>query len=295
MPNLRQIKRHINSVRSIAKVTNTLEVISAAKSLRLQSRVTHSRLFAVKSWDVLTHLASAAEPELQSNPMFCGYDKVDRVAMILITSQRGLAGAYNANVLRQALDFIERSPAPVVAITLGRQGRQAMLRRGVPIHADLALPEEKVEVADLTPLAQIVLDGFTQRSFDEVVLVYTRYQLGARLQPATRTLLPFSPDSSVERHEYVYEPEPQELLRSLLPRVIRFQIFEAYVESLMAENASRVAAMRTATQNAQDLIEDLTMSYNKGRQQAITTELSDLAGARLHAAKDEPNAPWGGF
>ncbi|MBC7235939.1 MAG: ATP synthase F1 subunit gamma, partial [Chloroflexi bacterium] len=282
MANLREIKRHIQSVQAIAKVTNALEVISAAKNLRLQSRVHNSRLFAIKSWEVLTHLASAAEPELETNPMFCGYRQVERIGMLLITSNKGMAGPYNYNMLERANAYIEAQRAPVELITIGREGREAMLRRGREIHADFILPEDAIELSDMNPVAQVVLDGFSQRHFDEMVLAYTQFQPGARLVPTVRPLLPFCPEAPSERREYVYEPEPAELLRSLLPRVIRFQIFQAYLESLMAENTSRQVAMRAATQNAEDLVQDLTMTYNKARQQAITAELADLLGGRMH-------------
>ena len=283
MANLRQIRRHINSVQSIAKTTSAMEVVSTAKNLRIESRVANARLFAATSWELLTHLAWADEEAVRANPLFCGYDQIDSVGMILITSNKGLVGSYNHNLLAQALRVVEHRPA-VKAITLGRQGQLAMLRRGVPIHADVHLPEERVELDDLAPVAQIAIEGMNQRQFDEVVLIHTLYHEGARLQVTTRRLLPVCPEAPTERRNYVYEPEPEELFRSLLPRVIRFQLFEAYMESLVAENVSRMVAMRAATQNADDVIKDLTLAYNKARQQAITAEMADLLGERAGRA-----------
>jgi F-type H+-transporting ATPase subunit gamma len=298
MANLRQIKRHIASVQSIARVTNAMEVVSTAKNVRLESRLANSRLFATKSWEVLTHLASAAEPDVQTNPLFCGYREgnllpQDRVGMVLITSNKGLVSSFNHNLLAQVRRYVERTPATVEAITLGRQGRLAMLRgtgldASIPIHADLTLAEEKVELDDLTPVAQIVIDGFVQQRFNEVVMIYTQYHAGSRMEVTTRPLLPICPEAPAERRHYVFEPEPQELLRSLIPRVIRFQLFDAYLESLMAENASRMAAMHAAAQNASELTRNLTMAYNKARQETINAELADLLGGRLSRTGDDP-------
>jgi F-type H+-transporting ATPase subunit gamma len=131
---------------------------------------------------------------------------------------------------------------------------------------------------DLTPLARLLLDGYSEGNFDEVSIAYTRFREGTRLQPVVRQLLPIAPPQDIRPRQYIYEPSPLELLRALLPRIIRFQLYEAFLESLAAENTSRMVAMRTATSNAGDIVSDLSLSYNKARQEAITSELMDILG-----------------
>ena len=281
MPDLRQVKRHMQSVASIGKVTNALEVVSTAKALRLQARVAGSRLYAEKSWQVLTHLASATGPELEDDPFFSGYRPRRSVALVLMSSQRGLVGTYNENLLADADAFIAEQYVPVRIITVGRKGREAMALRRRRVYADYRLPEDHVTIEDVTSLSDFVLDGFRDRRFDEVWVAATRSRTGAQLDTEVRRLLPLTTDVPTDRRQYSYEPAPDELVSSLIPRIVRFQLYESYLESLMAENMSRVSAMHTATQNAEDLNKRLTLAYNKARQQAITSEISDLLGGTM--------------
>jgi len=153
-----------------------------------------------------------------------------------------------------------------------------MLREGHHIHADFGLLDDRADITAMTPVARVILDGFRDRRFDEVVIAHTQFEPGARLRPAVRQLLPLGPSAPVEWRDYIYEPDPHELLLGLLPRVIRFQLYQMFLESLMAENMSRGVAMRAATQNAADIVDRLTIGYNKARQEAITAELMDILG-----------------
>ncbi len=276
MPTAREIKGHISSVRSISKVTRALETVSAVKNRRLQARLESTRVFAEKSWEILTHLASAAESYARESPFFCGYSDVQRLAMLLISSDRGMVGTYNLDIIALATDLCYRSPVPVEVITIGKIGRDAMLRRGFSIHADFSQLGDVSDITAMTPVARVLLDGFNERVFDRVTMVYTQFGPGARLRPTARQLLPICPERPTSSREYIYEPEPQELISALLPRLIRFQVYEAFLEALCAENVSRMMAMRSATRNAEELIEHLTISYNKARQQAITAEILDI-------------------
>ncbi len=288
MPTLRDIKSHIGSVRNIAKVTRAMEMVSAARNHRLVSRVESTRVFADKSWEVLNHLAAAAESGVRDNPLFCGYSAVNRIGMLLITSDRGMVGAYDASVLSTATGYIEAHAQRVQVITVGKVGRTAMLRRGVPIHAEFTSLGENIDIGDLTPVARVIQEGFDDHSFDEVVIAYTQFRAGARLKPAIKQLLPVCPESEPDTRAYLYEPSPSELLMALLPRLIRFQIYQAFLESQAAENTSRMVAMHAATQNASDIIDGLSISYNKARQQAITSEMLDiLGGASAIGARQE--------
>ncbi len=286
MSNLREIKGHISSVRSIAKVTRAMEMVATARNHRLQARVASTRAFADKSWEVLNHLASAAESVVREHPMFCGYPTVNRTGLLLITSDRGMVGAYDHNVVSLATQYIESRKLEAELITIGKMGRTMMLREGYQIHAEFSNLSEKVDITDLTPVARVLLDGFRDRIFDEVVICYTEFQSGTKLKPTIRQLLPICPGEAPSRREYIYEPDPAELLQALLPRLIRFQIFQAFLESLAAENTSRMVAMHAATQSASDIIDHLTISYNKARQQAITAEINDILGGASALGKD---------
>ncbi len=278
MPAAREIKGHIHTVRSIAKVTRALETVSAVRNRRLQARLESIHSFAEKSWEVLNHLASAAESGIQENPIFCGYPDVKRIGMLLITSSRGMVGTYNLDVIALANDYYHTSALPVEFVTIGKAGREALLRQGFSIHADFDHLGDLPGINDLAPVAQVLLDGYRERAFDKVTMLYTQFRPGARLQPTIRQLLPITLERPVHAREYLYEPEPQELLTTLLPRLIRFQVYEAFMESLCAENTARMLAMRSATRNADELMGSLTMSYNKARQQAITAEIMDILG-----------------
>ena len=153
-----------------------------------------------------------------------------------------------------------------------------MLHRGYPIHADFDHLEEKGGFAEINPVSQVVLDGFRDRVFDQVAIAYTQFGPGVRLKPTVRQLLPVRPLESPGSLRYIYEPGPREILLALLPRFVRFQLYRCFTESLAAENISRMIAMRTATRNANDLMHDLVIDYNKARQQSITAEILDIIG-----------------
>ncbi len=281
MSTLREIKGHINSVSSIAQVTRALELISAAKVQRLSERVEHTRPFADKSWEVLNHLAGAAREQVQEDPLFCGYSNVATIGTILITSNRGMAGAYNQSVIELALQAAGSGAIPMEFVTIGRVGREAILRAGRPIHADFSDLTDATEISQMSPVARVVLDGFRDQVYDQIRIAYTPFQHGRRRPPVVRQLLPICPDASAQVRQYIYEPAPGELLVTLVPRLIRIQIYQAFLESLAAENASRRLAMHAATRNAQDIMEHLKITYNKVRQQTITSEMTDILGAQI--------------
>ena len=295
MASLREIKRHIASVQSISKITGAMEVVAEARIRRLRAREEATTAFALRSWQVLNHLAAAAEDEGREDPVFTGYADVSHIGILLITSGRGLVGAYNENVISLAIEFAQSQSAAIEMITVGRTGREAMLRRGYPIHADFA-SEERLELHDIAAVAQVILDGFEQRTFENVVMAYTQFGRGTTLRPTLRQLLPLTPSEMTGRRNYIYEPQPKRLLDALLPRIIRFQIYHAYLEAVIAENAARRAAMHAATQNADDLIAQLHLGYNKARQEHITAELMDilpLQGRRVGGIAPSGQA-WGG-
>jgi F-type H+-transporting ATPase subunit gamma len=280
MSTLREIKGHISSVGSIAQVTRAMELVSAAKGHRISDRVESTRPFATKSWEVLNHLAAAAQQQVREDPLFCGYAQITTIGTILITSNRGMAGAYNQNVIELALQAASSAATPMEFVTIGRVGREAVLRTGHRIHADFSDLTDTAEIAAITPVARVVMDGFRDKGYGQVSIAYTPFERGKPSQPVIRQILPVCPEVPGQIRQYIYEPAPEELLLTLVPRLVRFQIYQAFLESLAAENMARRLAMHAATRNAQDIMEHLKISHNKVRQQTITREIADILGAQ---------------
>lgn len=261
---------------SIAKVTNAMQVVAAAQHQRLRGRVQGARGFAERSWEVLDHLAATARDELADDPFFGGHGAASAVALVLVSSDRGMAGDFDQAITAVALRFVRAHGVPVRLITVGKSGRDAMIRLGYEIHADVHLGVN-FQLEQVTPIAHVLIDGFRDGAFDEVHIAYTQFHGGARFSPTTRRLLPASLSDAPPR-QYIYEPDPHTLLRELLPMILRFQVFQAVLESMTAETAARMVAMRTATRNAAELVTHLRSTYNKARQQAITGEMLDIIG-----------------
>ena len=279
MPNLRDIRNHITSVQSIAKVTRALEVVSGVKGRRLQARVESTHGFADRSWQVLNHLAACAGEVTRESPFFRARE-VHTLGVLLITSDRGMVGPADENIFLKALEYVTARGVEAKWLTLGRIGRVNLLQRGQTIYADFP-HQEKGDITQLAPVARLLLDGFAKGTFDEVWVAYTQFRPGAMLKPMIRRLLPIQPDLPSTPRFYVFEPSPQEILEELIPRIILFQVYEAFLEALTAEHIARNAAMHTATKNASDLLENLRLTYNKTRQQRITAEILDILGGTL--------------
>jgi F-type H+-transporting ATPase subunit gamma len=284
MPTLREIKGHINSVNSIAKVTRALEMVSAAKSHRLQARVTQTFPYANRSWELLQHLGAAVN--VQQQLTFVGHKEIESIGLLLITSNQGMVGAYNYQVIESANRYIETQQVPVKLITIGKMGRQAMLGEERTIHADFSQIEDDLSIEAIEPVARLLTEGFEQGTFGRVMLAYTQFQSGTRLQPVVRQLLPLLVDQPPAPRQYYYDPDAHQLLEELVPRIIRSQVYQVLLESLAAEHTARAAAMHSATENAGDLIHGLELSRNKARQQTITAELLDIVGGSDMLAHD---------
>lgn len=281
MPSTREIRRRIRSVRNIAKVTKAMETVAAAKMRKAQQQVLATRPYAQKSWEVLTHLArlpngTAAHPLLQKR-------EGNRVALLLITADRGLAGAYNSNMIRMAAAQIAEWQAEgkeVSLVTVGRKGRDWMLRHGPPLKAEFTGLGDRPSSHDIGPIAHVVLQDFIAGDFDAVYLGYTNFINTIRQEPVIRQLLPITPavTETAAAADYIFEPSPTAILDELLTGLTELQILQAIYEAIASEQSARMVAMRNATDAANDLIADLTLSYNKARQEAITKELLDIVG-----------------
>ena len=293
MATVREIRRRIKSVKSIAQITRAMQAVAASRMRRAQEAVLATRPYAQRAWALLTHLAAQRREVEEMHPLL-EVRPVRRVALVLLSSDRGLCGAFNANIIRQALEYVGALPVPVDVVAVGRKGRDMMLRRGQSLVADFSdLPAQPV-LADVTPIARIVLDGFLDGTYDAVWLAYTDFVNTLRQEPVVKRLLPLTPTEmekqamaeyveeatleTIEVPEYIYEPDPRTILDTVLPRFTELQIYQSVLESIASEHSARMVAMRNATENAEALTQDLQLTYNKARQQAITSEIMDIAG-----------------
>jgi len=291
MASARDMLLRMRSVNNISQVTRALEAVSASKVRQAQQAVQASRAYAGRVQNVLHHLASQGGAQ-QLHPLLSGRDPVKQIGLLLLSSDRGLAGAYNMNITRVALDFARERGVPVQWVTVGHKGRDLAHRAGAKISADFASFRVSPAFAEVTPISRTLLDDFLSGGVDEVYLAYTDFVNTLRQMPQVTRLLPLAPLESDEQtvggrdlgendaahFEYIYEPEPVELLAAVLPRFAQVQVYQATLESLASEHSARMVAMRNATDNANELSNNLRLAYNKARQLAVTSDLLDIAG-----------------
>ena len=302
MAPVREIRRRIRSVKNISQITRAMQMIAASRMRRAQEQALASRPYAAKSWEILTHLASQQGSSEQLHPLLTRRSTVTNVAVILITSDRGLAGAFNGNIIRATTRFMtDNNQEDANLVTVGRKGRDFMIRFGRNVVAEFADMPPRPTALDSAPIARIALDGFLLADYDEVYLAYTDFINTLTQEPTVRLLLPIRPGSveskvmkeyldhtgAASTVEYLYEPDPTSLLDTVLPRFVELQIYQAILESRASEESARMVAMRNATENAIELLNDLTLTYNKARQEAITTEMLDIAGGAEALAQAE--------
>jgi F-type H+-transporting ATPase subunit gamma len=290
----RELRRRIRSVKNIAKVTGALEAVSASKVRRAQAQTLASRAYTAAALDILRELGGRLAGEYV-HPYFETREEVKRIAVVLITSDRGLAGPYNANVVREALLFEQQQAVPVHYVTVGRKGRDLMLRRGATIAAEFTHLPATPSILDITAITRAAADEFVEGRADRVFLTYTKFVNTLRQEPVIEQLLPMQTEERAvqyagDQHSrgpeavFMFEPNAQVILDEILPRFTEVVVFQALLEALASEHSARMVAMRNATENANALAEELTLIYNKARQLAITSEMLDIVGgAEAHS------------
>ncbi|HEX6262406.1 MAG TPA: F0F1 ATP synthase subunit gamma [Actinomycetota bacterium] len=281
---LRQVRRRIRSVQSTMKITRAMELIAASRIVRAQHRVLAARPYA----DLLTQAMEDVARNAGSldHPLLEERSSPERAAVFVVTSDRGLAGAYNANVLRRAERLAGRLRGEGVAPTLyvaGRKGQSYFRFRGAEVEDTWTGVSEVPSYADAERIARTLIGAFAQHRVDAVHAVYTDFRSAFTLRPIDKRFLPIAPEEVAGRGgepsaEYIFEPPPEQLLDGLLPRYVTAKIFHAMMESAASELASRRRAMKAATDNAEELIRQLTRVANQARQAEITTELMEVVG-----------------
>ena len=299
MPTAREMRLRIRSVKNIAQVTRALEAVSASKVRKAQQAVIATRAYAGKAYDILQDLASQPGSTAQLHPLLTARSEVKAIDLVLITGDRGLCGAYNSNIVRTAMMFARAQTVPVRYVTVGRKGRDLVFRRRGQIVAEFTNLPAAPGALDIAPIARTAIDDFLNGTVDEVYLAYTDFVNTLKQEPTVKKLLPFTAatisrgglSDRLDGHvtpksmPFIYEPNAAELLNVIVPRFAQLQILQAVLESLASEHSARMVAMRNATDNAEDLIGNLTLDYNKARQLAITSDLLDIVGGAEALAK----------
>jgi F-type H+-transporting ATPase subunit gamma len=279
MATIREIKRRIKSIQNTAKVTKAMEMVAASKMRRAQERTIAARPYAEKMQQVLADLAAQYSSGEEIHPLLV-QRPVNRIALIHITPDRGLCGGLVASVNRSVASFILEQQVPVSVVVVGRKGRDFLVRSGQEVRAEFTNLGDRPSVVDLQPIAHIVIDDYANGLIDEVHISYTQFINTVNQRPVLWRLLPIEP-ATIEpgqNMEYIYEPSPSEVLAQLLPRFVEMELYHVILESIASEQSARMVAMRNATDNAKEVIEDLTLTYNKVRQEMITKELLDISG-----------------
>ncbi|MGH2429361.1 MAG: ATP synthase F1 subunit gamma [Candidatus Limnocylindria bacterium] len=289
MPSLKDIRGRIGSVRNIAQITRAMEMVAASRMKRAQDAILAARPYSDELREALSRVAEAAGVSEETDPLLARRP-VHRIGLIVVTTDRGLAGSLNANAVRATLRWVAArasrrngdEPVEIDAISVGRKGRDALRRAGVPIAAHFAQLGDRPSFGDVTPLARLVTQDFVEGKYDEIAIAYSTFITTLSQRPEIATILPVvSPEMEEETErtndEYLFEPSPEAVLNRLLPHYVAINIYRAVLENNASEQSARMIAMRNSTDNANELIEDLTLVYNKTRQATITREMIEIA------------------
>ena len=278
MATARDIRRRIRTVKNIEKITNAMKMVAAARLKKAQARAEAARPYAAKMHEVMANLAASTgdirHPLLEVREQ-------RKVAYVVIGADRGLAGSYNANVMNKALDEIgDRSPEDVKLVLVGKKAAGFFKRRPYEVVATLQPPGSDISFLDIRGITTKVRAMFESREVDAVYLIYAKFITAMTQQPTSIKLLPMTKPGSGEAlpSDFIFEPEAEKLLAGLLPRYVDTEVYQALVEAQASEHGARMTSMTAATKNAGEMVDNLTLIYNKARQAAITREIVEIVG-----------------
>ncbi|MBA2710891.1 MAG: F0F1 ATP synthase subunit gamma [Tatlockia sp.] len=283
MAGAKEIRSKIASIKNTQKITRAMEMVAASKMRKTQERMRASKPYATKIYNVVRHIARASSE--YRHPFMIARD-IKRVGLIIITSDRGLCGGLNSNLLRESIRNIrqwQHEGKEIDLCVIGRKGQAFFKRVGGRVLASADQLGDKPAVSDLIGIVKVMLDAFSNGEIDALHVVYNEFVNTMNQKPTIKQLLPLpraEEDSSQLGHhwDYIYEPDARELLDALLERYIELQVYQAVVENIACEQAAKMMAMKSATDNAGELIKEFQLAYNKARQAAITQELAEIVG-----------------
>ncbi len=283
MASQRDLRRRIRDVGKIKQITRAMQFVAASKLKRAQDATLAARPYSEKIDEVLADLAAVLGQD--EHPLFATREGGKRL-LVLVTSDRGLAGPLNTNTIRFAARIITEHQGDLAVVSVGRKGRDAMRRARVPLEAHFAGFGDRPAFADVLPLERLITDGFIDGTYGQIDIVYARFVSTLTQRPTMEPLLPIRPaadTAGIPGNQFLFEPNPTTVLEQLLPRYVATRLYQAILEAKASEESSRMVAMKNATENADDLIEEYTLAYNKVRQSNITREMIEIAtGAQAH-------------
>lgn len=291
MPSTREIRRRIKSIKNTRQITKAMEMVAASKMQKAVNLALASRNYSRLAWELITNLSQITNFEL--HPLL-QKRQGNRILLVLATSDRGLCGMYNSNIIKSFLEFVKilgEDNSSVDILVIGKKGEDMVKRLKKNIIASFVKFSDNPNILDTRAIAKVVLDDYINNKYDKVYLAYTDYISALRQVPKVKQLLPLEKieglDESLvgyripDKIEYLFEPNTEQVLEVMLPRLVEMQIYQAILESKASEHSSRMLAMKNASDGARDLIDDLTLTYNQVRQSAITSELADIIGGRV--------------
>jgi F-type H+-transporting ATPase subunit gamma len=282
MPGSKEIRTKIKSVQNTRKITKAMEMVAASKMRKAQERMRMARPYGEKIRNVAAHI-SHANPEYR-HPFLVNRNSVKRIGIIVITTDKGLCGGLNTNVLRLALNKIKEWEAldeEIEVCTMGNKGLGFMQRLGAQISSQVIGLGDKPHMEKLIGAVKVMLDGYTEDRFDRLMIFYTKFLNTMKQEPVMEQLLPLSGETlgaPTGTWDYIYEPDAKGVLDQVLTRYVEALIYQAVSENMSSEQSARMVAMKAASDNAGTVIDELTLIYNKSRQASITKELSEIVG-----------------
>lgn len=296
MANTRDIVRRIKSVKNTKKITKAMEMVSSSKMRRAVQKLMSARPYATLAWGMIENVARKVDIEL--HPLLQPRAEIKKIGVIVITSNRGLCGSFNQQVVKKTLDYLKlnQEKAVVEIIAMGKKGAQTIAKMSYTVSAQFDKADVVEEIEEIRPLSHLATKGYLDKKYDKIVLIYTDFISSLRQETRAKVLLPFvnvqdeklgsvahmkqDIEKKMANFEYLFEPDPKAILNHLLPRLLEVQIYQALLESNASEHSARMLAMRNASDAASDMIDELTLAYNSARQANITREIAEIAGGK---------------
>ncbi|HSR88981.1 MAG TPA: ATP synthase F1 subunit gamma [Candidatus Udaeobacter sp.] len=284
--NTKAIKHRIKSVGSTKKITKAMEMIAAAKMRKAVNAALDARSYATLAWGLLLNLSKTQKTEI---PLLA-IRPVEKILMIIITSNRGLCGSFNSNIIKKTAAQLKTEKANVDVIGIGKKGADFAKKMGFNLVAAFTNMTDTPSLDDALPIAKMVIDAYTNKSYDKVIVAYTDFKSAIFQLAKLKQVLPIAEDDlekmaaeteksdKLNLNEYLFEPNKLDVLQMILPRLVETQIYQTMLESAASEHSARMMAMRSASDAASDMIKELNLNFNKARQAGITQEIAEIAG-----------------
>ena len=281
MPNLKEIKSRITSVKSTIQITSAMKMVSAAKLKKAQDAIIQLRPYSNKLTEIMSSVSSASEDSSQNK--YSEVREVSKILLVPITSNRGLCGGFNANIIKKTIEIEKElnSKSELTILSIGKKSSEFFKKNKYNVHSTHDDVFQDVNYEDVSKIAELILNDFANEKFDKVILVYNQFKNAATQIVMQEDFLPLNKtqsENSQEAVDYIYEPSKGEILNELIPKSLKTQLFKAILDSNASEHGARMTAMHKATDNATELKNELTLSYNKARQAAITGEILEIVG-----------------